>query len=233
MKKLNSPLGRNFIVMVLLLLLLPVTTLTQDENGCKLRFMGVDRKNVKIRKPKTRPAYSFVNGGRAISVPEWFAFVCSLDEDVPARSSEIPKTVAMDVEAFQVKIRAHILAAKLEPDNDLHIQIGDSAEWNHQQVVIEIPPGANFCEARTAFMDLLRADGGEKISRSDGYIFKTPPLAEIEGYLFLDSAHIPARSRRSDYCVTSGNRGIKNKLRRSPVRGLWELHPVFKIVPVT
>jgi hypothetical protein len=232
MNKLSSSLGGNFIAALLLLLLLPGRTLTQDENGCQLRFKGSDRKNVKIRKPKPRPAYTLFEQGRAISVSEWFAFVCSLDVDVPTRKTEIPKTIAMDVEAFQVKIRAHILAAKLEPDNDLHIQIGESAEWNQQQIVVEIPPGDNFCDARTAFMELFRRDGGDKISRSEGYIFKTPPLAEIEGYLFLDSFHIPARSRRSDFCVTSGNRGIKNNLRRSPVRELWELHPVFRLVPV-
>lgn len=109
------------------------------------------------------------------------------------------------------------------------MQIGESAEWDQEQVVVEIPPGRNFCDARSAVYDLMRADGWN--GRSRDWIFRDPPRADVTGYVFLDSAHMPARTRRSDYCVMNGNRGMKNRRTTSPVRGLWELHPVFRVEP--
>lgn len=69
-------------------------------NGCELPFTGgdVSRKPVKMRRANLN--YSFNNGGRSISVQDWFALVCPLDVDVPARRSEIPqdRPIAQEVE---------------------------------------------------------------------------------------------------------------------------------------
>lgn len=194
--------------------------------GCELRFEGVVRAPVKNRAPRT-PDYPFVNEGRPLSVPEWFAFVCSLDPHAPLRRADVPQNVAMDIEAYRVKVRAFLLAVRREPDNDLHLQIGQTAAWKQEQIVAEIPPGQPFCEARTALVNLMTADGWN--GRSQDHVFRRPPRADVTGYLFLDSGHMPANAPRQNWCVRNGERGIKNGLSKSPVRGLWEIHPVLKI----
>jgi len=193
-------------------------------DGCTLHFNGCDRKDVKMRRPGLD--YRAMNGGRIMTVANFYEFVCPLDVGVPTKA-RVPATVAMESEKQLVRIRGHLLAAKFEPDNDIHLQMGDSAEWEQDQLVIEIPPGQNYCEARENLMELYRADGG---NRPGGYKFKTPPLVEVTGYLFLDSAHMLARRR--DYCSQSGGRGFKAGLPQTMVRGIWEVHPVLTLKKV-
>lgn len=224
----DAPMTKLIIALIIALLIVAPSTATQDPNGCALRFEGEARARVKNRSPRQR-GYFMVNGGRALDVPGWFSLVCALDEEAPARRRDVPETVAMPSEKQQVKVRAHILAVRREPDNDLHVQIGETDEWDQEQIVVEIPPGRNFCDARSVVLDLMRADGWN--GRRE-WIFRNPPQAEITGYIFLDSGHLPANARRSDWCVRNGNRGMKNGRRVSPVRGLWEIHPVFRVEPV-
>lgn len=94
-------------------------------------------------------------------------------------------------------------------------------------MVVEIPPGADYCDARSAMMELFRADGGDRIT---GHVFKHPPQVELTGYLFLDAAHM--RAGRTDYCTNNGGRGIHGTLKNSPVRGIWEVHPVVSLKKV-
>src|SRR5262245_32817842 len=178
-------INRNFQVAIpalLFALLSFAPTATTQAPGCDKRFAGSARARVKNRKPR-QPDYTFINGGRAISVPEWFTFVCSLDADAPAHRSEVPENVAMDVEAYRVKVRAFLLGARREPDNDLHLQIGETADWDQEQLVVEVPPGRTFCDARTSLVELMTADGWN--GRSKDYIFNDPPRADVTGYVFL------------------------------------------------
>jgi hypothetical protein len=190
-----------------------------------LSFTGSSRKAVKLR--STSLDYTFQNGGRAISVADFFVSTCPLDVKVPIRASLISETKPMDSEKVKIKIRAFVLAVKKDhSDNDLHIQIADRASpYKQQQLIVEIPPGSDYCDARSAMMELFRADGGTSLSR--GFVFKHPPHVEVTGYLFLDKAHM--RARRTDFCTNNGGRGIKGGLTYSPVRGVWELHPVIKL----
>lgn len=147
--------------------------------------------------------------------------------NVPTKKSDIPETEPMDSEKVKIKIRAFVLAMKKDPsDNDLHSQIADRASpYRQQQLIVEIPAGEAYCDARSAMMDLFRADGGTALSK--GHVFQKPPHVEVTGYLFLDKAHM--RARRTDFCTFNGGRGIKGGLSNSPVRGIWELHPVVKL----
>lgn len=198
------------------------------DNGCQLPFTGSDRRAVKLRRPNLD--VPFHNGGRAISLVDWYEFVCPLSTDVPTRRRDVPQGRPLNVERLKVKVRAFVLAIKQESnDNDLHLQIADTASpYNQQQLVVEIPPGDAFCTARSNMMELFRADGGRRLST--GHVFRNPPLVEITGYLFLDSAHM--RARRTDVCTDNGGRGIRNGLRTSPVRGIWEIHPVTELIPI-
>jgi len=94
--------------------------------------------------------------------------------------------------------------------------------------VVEAPPGSAYCDARSVVIDLFRADGGGSLQR---HIFANPPRVEVTCYLFMDSAHITAQ--RTDFFTQNGNREIKGNLSTSPVRGLWEVHPVIKIEKVS
>jgi hypothetical protein len=126
----------------------------------------------------------------------------------------------MAVEKVTVKLKGFVMAMKLDPDKDLHIQIADSAApYRQAQIIVEIPPGTAYCNARTKMMDLFRADGGRRLS---GYIFREPPPVEVTGYLFLDSTHGAS-------CTANGGRGIRNGRQTSPVKGTWEIHPVIEL----
>jgi hypothetical protein len=195
-----------------------------QDNGCDLNFTGSSRKAVKLRAADLD--YTFRNGGRAVSVADFFTFVCPLDVRVPTRKSDVPEGEAMEPEEVKIKIRAFVMAMKRDPDNDLHVQVADRARpYSQKQLLVEIPPGEDYCDARSALMAMFRADGGSRLSR--GFIFKHPPHVEVTGYLFLDKAHM--RARRTDFCTNNGGRGIKGGLATSPVRGIWELHPVIKL----
>ena len=199
----------------------------QAGDGCELAFEGSDRKAVKLR-----PAgldYTVLNGGRPVSLTDFFAAVCPLDERVPTRRSEVPAGEPLPEERLKVKVRGYVMALKLEEDNDLHVQIADRAEpFDQEQIVVEIPPGEEYCDARTAMMALFRADGGTSVRR---HVFNSSPQVDVTGYLFLDAAHM--RARRTDYCTDNGGRGVRSGRGASPVRGIWELHPVIKLEPVS
>jgi len=191
-------------------------TLPQDDNGCDLSFTGSARKRVKLR--STTLDYPEHNGGQPISVSEFLAFVCPLDANVV---HPVPSTEPMDVEKVTVTLRGFVMAMKKDPDNDLHIQIADDARpYRQKQIIVEIPPTAAYCDARSKMMDLFRDDGGGALKK--GHVFNDPPHVEVTGYLFLDSTHGPS-------CTANGGRGIKNGLSTSPVKGTWEIHPVISL----
>lgn len=199
----------------------PVVSTRGD--GCDLTFAGSDRKAVKLRPANLD--YTFLNGGRPVGLPDFFAAVCPLDERVPTRRGGVPQDEALPEERLKVKLRGFVMALKLEDDNDLHVQVGDHPEpFDQEQIVIEIPPGAEYCDARAEMMGLFRADGGTNVHR---HIFNRPPQVDVTGYLFLDAAHM--RARRTDFCTDNGGRGLRAGRGASPVRGIWELHPVVKL----
>ncbi|MBC8028720.1 MAG: hypothetical protein H7Z16_01300 [Pyrinomonadaceae bacterium] len=127
------------------------------------------------------------------------------------------------MEKLTVKLKGFVMAMKLDPDNDLHIQIADTATpYRQAQIIVEIPPGGAYCDARTKMMELFRADGGMTLSRGRAYLFSVPPQVDATGYLFLDSHH-------GTSCTRSGGRGIRNGRQTSPVKGTWEIHPVIQL----
>lgn len=199
----------------------PVVSIRGD--GCDLTFTGSDRKAVKLRPANLD--YTFLNGGRSVALTDFFTAVCPLDERVPTRRGAVPQDETLPEERLKVKLRGFVMAMKLEDDNDLHVQLADRPEpFDQEQVVVEIPPGAEYCVARAAMMGLFRADGGTNVRR---HIFNQPPQVDVTGYLFLDAAHM--RARRTDFCADNGGRGIRGGRGASPVRGIWELHPVVKL----
>ncbi|HYL97823.1 MAG TPA: hypothetical protein VEZ90_02625 [Blastocatellia bacterium] len=184
--------------------------------GCDLTFAGSARKLVKLRSPDQ--TYKKQNDGTAISVADFLSLVCTLDSKV---TKPVPATKPMEVEKLEVTIDAFIIAMKQDPDNDFHIQIADTADASADQIIVEVPPGDAYCDARQNVHQLFVNDGGESLTK---YVFDTPPKVEIVGYLFLDSAHGGTK-----FCTNNGGRGIHINSDVSHVKGLWEIHPVISL----
>ena len=215
--------------LLVVLIFLSPAFVAQTDNGCKLKFGGKEsaRKAVKLRPPtKDYPKF---NNGDPISVKEFLSPFClNVSKKV---FKKVPTGAAMPVEEQTITLRAFVLAMKLDKnDNDLHIQVADKPKpFNQPQIIVEIPPTNKFCDARTAMMDLYRADGGKNDPKD--YIFTDPPEVEITGYLFLDSHH-------GLTCTSDGGRGIRKKSKskkspkHSPVKTTWEIHPVISLEPM-
>ena len=192
--------------------------LQQQDDGCSLPFAGKARKAVKLRAPNLN--YPRFNNGDPISVKDFLEHVCTLTSQIPAH---VPATKPMGMEKLTMTVRGFVMAMKRDPDNDLHIQIADKASpYRQPQIIVEIPPTKRYCaDARSKMMKLYRDDSG-KDKLTSSYVFNDPPQVEFTGYLFLDSTHGAS-------CTSSGGRGIKNRLKNSPVKGTWELHPVISL----
>lgn len=90
-------------------------------------------------------------------------------------------------------------------------------------MIIEIPPGNEYCTARKNLWKLI-TDDPAKMKSSGGKILKKPVKITATGYVFLDAAH-------GADCEDDGGRGmLKNgKGDKSQVVGLYEIHPVLEL----
>jgi hypothetical protein len=189
-------------------------------DDCNQQFAGSARKAVKLRKASDGSTYAKVNGGNAISVSDWFAMTCALDPKVPGT---VPASKPMkDIETQAVTLQGFLMAAKLDPDHDLHAEIAGSNKWNTPHLIVEVPPGQEYCSARKALWDLVAQELPPN-STSKTHIMQHPPQVQLTGYVFLDTAH-----GSTNFCHTSGGRGVK-KQGVQKVQGLWEIHPVLDL----
>ena len=196
------------------------TNLAADD--CSLQFQGSARKAVKLRTKDSGKDYKKVSNGDAISVSDWLKMTCSLDGDVP---SQIPATKAMPgIETQTVTLDGFLVAAKFEAtaDHDIHAEIAESPKWETPHVVVEVPPGPAYCDARKKLWSLVKAELPAN-STSTIHVMETPPKVRITGYVFLDSAHGSTK-----FCKTSGGRGIHHNGTQQVI-GLWEVHPVLEV----
>jgi len=112
---------------------------------------------------------------------------------------------------------------KVKDDGDWHIELTEGAASPVDScVVVEIPApkyGSRYALARAALDSLL---GGRKIRK--GGALEQPALVRVAGAAFFDGQHRRG-GRRSD--ETDGGHGRCN----SSVRALWEIHPVYRVIP--
>src|SRR5213596_788764 len=168
------------------------TNLVADD--CSLQFQGSARKAVKLRTKVSGKDYKKVSNGDAISVSDWLKMTCSLDGDVP---SQIPATKAMPgIETQTVTLDGFLVAAKFEAtaDHDIHAEIAESPKWETPHVVVEVPPGPAYCDARKKVWSLVKAEL-PATSTSTIHVMETPPKVRITGYVLdrkstrLNSSH--------------------------------------------
>lgn len=192
-------------------------------DDCNLTFAGTARKAVKLRTASDGTSYTQVNGGKPITVAGWFTMACALDPKVP---KSVPASTPMPgIETQTVTLEGYLVAAKFDPDRDLHAEIAGSPAWATPHVIVEVPPGQNYCAARQALWGLVRKELPAN-STSTVHVMKTPPKVDVTGYIFLDTAH-----GVSNYCHTSGGRGVTPAGKKQQVQGLWEVHPVLQLAP--
>jgi len=196
------------------------TASNQAADNCSVPFNGSARKAVKLRKASDGSSYTKVNSGNPIKVADWFTMTCSMDKNVPA---QVPATKPMPkLETQTVTLQGFLMAAKLDADNDIHAEIAGSKNWNDPHLIVEVPPGQEYCSARKALWALVAKELPAN-STSVIHVMQSPPPVTVTGYVFLDTAH-----GSTNFCHTSGGRGVK-KQGVQKVQGLWEVHPVLQI----
>ena len=100
-------------------------------------------------------------------------------------------------------------------DNDFHLEVSDSQKWRSKHLIVEIPPGPEYCDARKQLFDIVKQDG----CGSDRCILKTPVKVRVTGFIFLDGAHGKTCKIKRGMIVNGFNGAT----------GAWEIHPVLEV----
>jgi len=206
-----------------LLVLSACASMAPDD--CDLQFRGQARKLVKLRAPSLAAQYQPVGtDAQPATVSSILAMGCELQPHLP---EAIPENDALDVEKRVVTLQGFLMAVRFEhlaalpfQDQDFHIQLSDSSDWNaSRHIIIEVPPGQPYCDARKAIWQLVK---NEDPSAGRTHIFRNPPRVKVVGFLFFDGTHAQGND-----CNSSGGRGISDGNHPNMVQGVWELHPVI------
>jgi hypothetical protein len=102
------------------------------------------------------------------------------------------------IETQQVTVKGFLVAAKVDQDNDIHAEIAGSPEWDTPHLIAEVPPGQEYCSARKALWEIVKADLPQH-SVASRHILRHPQAVELTGFVFLDTAH-----GKTDFCHTAG-----------------------------
>jgi hypothetical protein len=213
--------------------------IAQRPDDCALEFKGHSKRSVKLRTGADGASYELWKGGEAMTLDEWFAHTCGrrFNERVPSEVDDGPDAKAIaGVETARVKVKGWLLAARFEKheDHDLHIEIGAEPKWETDHLIVEIPPGPEYCAARTTLWALVKRDRASP--RHDSKVLARPVSITVEGFVFLDYSHkhqSPCTNRWSkNWCDRNAGRGIHYPSPDSPsrVRGCFEIHPVLSVV---
>jgi hypothetical protein len=209
---------------LIFLLIIPGTLLTAHDqrkpDDCSWENKSKVRKSVKARSAEIGKGYVNYNDGKPITIDDWYKLTCSLDSKVP---DQIPADAPIEgAETVRVTLRGYLLAARFERDgdHDLQAEIGVDPEWNSDHVLLELAPGAEYCEARHRLWNLVRKDG----CTADECIMRKPIEVLVTGYLLLGGA-----PGTKNYCRAPSARGMHRGDEGSRIRGAWRLQPVFAV----
>ncbi len=213
---------------------------SREADDCSLEFLGQSRKAMKLRSEATCSSYRFYNGGVPITLAQWFRWTSSLDQFVPSKLDRISDDAPIaQAETYKVTLEGYIVFVRYEhadgffqKDNDLHVELAATPEWRSDHVIIEIPPGTEFCEPRELVWDLVKKDAASSNEsfRTHDRVLTHPVKVRATGYVFLDAHHADVCDSEP-YSICNGGRGFRIH-NRSEVKGLWEIHPVIDVAIV-
>jgi hypothetical protein len=196
-------------------------------DNCNLKYTGASftirgsaRNAVKLRTANDGAAYTFIHDGHPLTVAEWLRITCQFH---PSVLSITNKPIA-GIETQKVALEGFLVAARFENagDHDIHAELADTPAWSSPHVVVEVPPGPEYCAARKTLWSLVK---DSVPPGSNTAIPDHPRKVKVTGYVFLDAAH-----GSTHFCTADGGRGIR-KDGKSSVQGLWEIHPVLEVAP--
>jgi hypothetical protein len=239
----NSQNTKTLICAIFALLLTQVAFCAPDD--CTLPFAGSYRAAIKQRQAGL--PYQKYNHGKPIDLNQWFKLTEQLGRQLGTRGSSIPKNqVIKNVEDMQVTLKAYLLAVRFEKnmkpgdgkDNEFHIEVGATPQWEGAHAVVEVTTGNPSCSARKTAWRLATADLAAEAPKKTGRlttlrIFANPPLVLITGYVFVDGTHAHGAMTPTKWAHDSGGRGIHFKGMDSQVNGLFEVHPVTALAATT
>jgi hypothetical protein len=146
--------------------------------------------------------------------------IADLYSTIPGELGKMPQSDRVGLEQQNVRIRAWLVAAKKETDNDFHLILGDDADSPTQFFNAEVT-GLPIGGADRATLEATRSSFKNWFSASlpsTRYDTYDPPIpVEIEGSFFFDDEHAvkpqcgPVGTGRCLPCTA------------------WEIHPVARI----
>jgi hypothetical protein len=208
-------------------------------DDCALPFTGSYRAAIKQRRAGL--PYQKYNHSHPIDLAQWFTLTEQLGTKLGTKGSSIPRTqIIKGVEDIQVTLKGYLLAVRFEEnqhpkdgkDNEFHIEIGATPQWQGPHVIVEVTTGTPSCEARKEAWKLAVADYVADRSRKNKLtflrVFANPPQVIVKGYIFIDGTHAHGVMTPQKWAHDSGGRGISIKVKHltSQVQGLFEVHPV-------
>ncbi len=146
-----------------------------------------------------------------LSVPT-IATPAEREQETPLTPQE-GKVLELTGDLWHVKLAAD--------DCDFHLELAaPGAGSTADRVIVEIPQGAAFEAARKALVAALKKKH-VKIRHADvPHDLKTPLRVKVRGFAFFDAWHATTKEPKRGHA-----HGSKH------VATLWEIHPVWKIVP--
>jgi hypothetical protein len=216
----------------------PASLAQTKPDSCTIKSLAKDRRAVKNRTPAKGENYRIINNGNPITIPAFYELVCGFADQLPNKKGISQTKPIEGFETVTVTVRGFLLAAKFEggEDKDIHAQVAVDSDIHSDQLIIEVPAGRSFCNARKALWEFVKEDrkkAGKKGSVNSWRLLD-PSEILVTGFLFLDAHHIKKSLTKDEWCTDSGGRGLQfptgsRKKTKSFVKGLWEIHPITAI----
>jgi hypothetical protein len=118
-------------------------------------------------------------------------------------------------------VTGRVVAARIESDGDLHLQLVDTATRRGQglELIVEIPSGDAWCSIRQQVLSWTTSKPPLRVGSGAGLTLSVSPDVEVVGRAFYDAEHaVGADTRANRRACADGARCA-----------IWEIHPVMRI----
>ena len=207
---------------------------TAETMRCDASFYGHGRVPVKLRRPvnDSIPA-------TPIRVAQFFRWTLSQDAliqhmDVLPESEPVTgfEDRAVCIEGYAVAIRYDHKDGLYQKDNALYLEMTDSPRWDTPHLIVRIPPGEVYCDARTTLWNIAHWDASAaKENVSAGLrLMRRPTRVRVTGFLYINPETKKKYDRHGISYQTKGiPDGIQRKRTPPQTQGVWEIQPAFRV----